>query len=253
LKLPDGKQEINLEMVHRDLSTDFRSSLKEYLGIRVERFDFSAKISKLSVMKLNFLTLLLLMAIGTTGDQVHAFEGSSYAIGWSPLFANTINRVTSQDSAKSSVTGTAHYYPIQMSATFQLGYESYLQPFMTFSLLPRKNSSGDISESLLLLGLRYGKNFGFASYSGGMDWSFGTGIWQSTIKGSGTDYADGSGTLFYNPNSSTVYQAVFTSGGIGYETSDLRMGSDLVVLNLLNNKKRSYNVMFNFSWKGRWL
>lgn len=199
--------------------------------------------------KLSFLCLALLL-----GFNAHGFQNNSYLIGWTPTFTNMVDRVSTTDSRKTSFLGTSHLYVLSLAATFQFGYgNSFWQPFFNYSLFPRKNSSGDIEERLILLGFKYGQNFSESSYGGGWDWSVGTGIWRSTLKGLGGEYTDPNGASFYLPSSSTTSQMIFTSAGIGYESDNLRYGTDLFLLNLLHSKKRSYNMMLTIAWKGNWL
>jgi len=158
------------------------------------------------------------------------------------------DRVTSANTGKASQLGTLTPYPLALGASFDIGSDWYLQPRLLYSLVPRKNSTGNIEEKVFGFSTALGTNFNSGS---SWDWNLSLGILEKATIGKGGNYTDPNNATFTYPSSTALAKIITTGVGIGYESEAFRFGTDAIFFGLMNSKKRSLNLMLTLAWKGR--
>jgi hypothetical protein len=176
-----------------------------------------------------------------------AFRDNSFYVGLSPMFVGLLDRVTKEDSAKASTLGSLNPYHLGFGATFAVSSSFFIQPRVLYTLLPQKNSTGQVEERLFGFSVPLGQNFGNGS---AWDWNVSLGILEKETKGNGGEYADPNGADFYLPSNSSKAKIITTGAGVGTEMGSYRVGTDLIVFGLSNTQKRSYNLMLTLAWTG---
>lgn len=177
-----------------------------------------------------------------------AFENRSYYVGVSPISMGLFDRVTAANTGKASQLGTLTPYPLALGATFEIGSDWYLQPRLIYSLVPRKNSTGNLEEKLFGFSAALGSNFSSGS---SWDWNLSLGILEKATIGKGGNYTDPNNAAFTYPDSTLLAKLITTGVGIGYESKSFRFGTDAIFFGLTNSKKRSLNLMLTLAWKGK--
>jgi hypothetical protein len=179
----------------------------------------------------------------------HAYQDSTFSIGFRPMMLGLMDRVTEEDSGKAATLGSFYWQPLHFAATFSAWDTWFINPYFNYSLIPNENSSGDIEEKIMVLGLPFGQNL-TTGFSGQIDWNISTGIFFYQLEGSGKTYTDPNSAVFYYPGRDSESKILFIGSGIGYELPSWRFDLDLLIFSFLHEDRRTFNLAFTIAYRG---
>lgn len=192
-------------------------------------------------MKAKLFTFLFFFSL-----FAHSYTDKTFYTGLALFSENSINKITKSDTGTNSLLGTSNY-PLLLKYDVK-SYENYfISPSLSYSVVSRSSSGGSAKATLWHLYFPIGANFSASEW----DWSFGPGILNRTIQGSGgtQQLSNGTGVATFSlPGGKSTAQNYTLNFGGSYVYKKSRFGLDLITEELFSSTKKNYNLMLSYSY-----
>ena len=202
---------------------------------------------RLAMVKIIFILLLPLESL--------AFKHNTFSLGFGYYSQNIRNKVSQDKTGKTGLLGEANY-PVNLKYDFSVYADWFLAPHLSHTFLARKDAAGTTQATITHGSLLIGKNIRFGQGGSGLggtglDWYFGPGIIQHTIKGTGgtAELDNGTSTsTFAIPNRSSVSRKVTVNFGTSLSFYSSRLALDLIFENFFSTERRTQSMMLGYSY-----
>lgn len=196
----------------------------------------------------SLFTYLMTLSLTVLWSQnLLAFKDKSLDFGVAYFSQAVPNKITTDDSGKSSLMGTT-YLPFKLQYNTNVYDQWFWAPQLSYTVIPRSLTGDTGKVTLMHLGLPFGKNF--ESWSG-WDWYVGPGLIYYEYKGAGGTKVMNNGTSTANfaiPGNSSTVKKITWNAGAGFSFGASRLDIAVIFENFFSNKKRTQNLALAYTY-----
>lgn len=177
-----------------------------------------------------------------------AYKDNSFLVGVGYLSENALGKTTTSPNSSPGFLGAASY-PLNFKYDWNMNFNWFASPQMTFTLFPRSSAGGSAKVTTLHFVLPFGTNLGTSAE---WDWFVGPGLMRRTVEGKGgtTVLSNGTGTAtFAMPGESSSSQTITFNTGTSYNWEDHRFALDLIIDGMMSGRKRSMSFMLSYGFR----
>lgn len=195
--------------------------------------------------KCGFLVAVYLCLLAS---RSFAFVDNSFNVGISYFSQGVPNKISTQDSGKSSFLGTT-YLPFKLQYDWLVFDGWFFAPQLSYSFISRSLSGDTGKATMTSLVLPFGKNLESGS---SWDWYVGPGLIQYEYKGAGGTKVMNNGTStasFAIPGRDSTVKKITMNLGGSYIWGPSRLAMGLVFENFFSDKKRTQDLVLSYTYQ----